>query len=66
MYWIVTHYWISTLLVVGLMVGLVMLINLIRVSRYPNYPVPKRKALTSGSGVENPKSPLLIRLPKLG
>lgn len=66
MYWIVNHYWISTALVVSLVVGLVLLINLIRISRYPNYPIPKRKVLTSSYGAKKPKSPLLIRLPKLG
>lgn len=65
MYWIVTHYWISSIIAVVLIGGIMVLINGIKPKSTTIHPAPKRKTIATDL-TKNPKSPLLIRLPKLG
>jgi len=65
MYSIITHYWISTVVVVSILGGLALWIASAKMSRKEKYPLPTRK-VKSGFYSKNQGPPLLIRLPKLG
>jgi hypothetical protein len=66
MYWIITHYWISTMAVVGVVGGIFLVMDIIKLSRRKTYPSPRRNVLLKDLSSKNPRAPLLIRLPKLG
>jgi len=65
MYSIITHYWISTLVAVSIMGGLVLWIASARMNRKETHPLPKSK-VKNKYNTKNQGPPLLIRLPKLG
>jgi len=66
MHWIITHYWISTILAVVVVGGLMLLLDSIRLNRKKPHPLPRRKVSLNDLSHKNSRSPLLIRLPKLG
>lgn len=65
MYSIIVQYWISTIVAVTIMGGLVLWIANAKLSRKEIHPIPKRKIKNKFNG-KNAEPPLLIRLPKLG
>lgn len=65
MNFIIAHYWISTMVAVAIVGGLVLWIASARTRRKENYPLPEKKAKSS-TVMKAGGPPLLIQLPKLG